>query len=273
LVIPSTDLANPNDLGLALLFMISSLLVPKSFVSRIFTTLALPVFVYEILKTGSRACLVTLLVLVGFVFVLVSTRTKVIMAVLVPIAMVVISVVVPSFTLTRLTLFVDDPGKVYIADDQLRGAAYSQMARTDLQRRAIELTIHHPLLGVGAGMFEDAVEGMVRMTTGQKSGWQGAHNTYLEIAAENGIPAFIFYTWCILLCLKMNYRAYKMCRGRPELSDMATQSLALLLVTLAFAVCTFFSNNAYDAHSCVLIGLTAASSLALKRELPVEQIA
>src|SRR5580704_16846627 len=29
LVIPSTDLANPNDLGLALLFMISSLLVPK----------------------------------------------------------------------------------------------------------------------------------------------------------------------------------------------------------------------------------------------------
>jgi hypothetical protein len=108
---------------------------------------------------------------------------------------------------------------------------------------------------------------MVENLIGTKSGWQGAHNTYLEVAAENGIPAMLLYAWSLLLCLKLNYQAYRMCRGSPERSDTAMQSLALVLMTLAFVICTFFSNNAYDPKVCVLVGLSAANFLTVKREL------
>jgi len=77
----------------------------------------------------------------------------------------------------------------------------------------------------------------------------------------------LLYAWSLLLCLKLNYQTYRMCRGRPDRSDAAIQSLALILMTLAFMICTFFSNNAYDPKVCVLVGLSAANFLAVKREL------
>jgi O-antigen ligase len=266
LSVPQTDLANPNDLGLALLFAMSGLLLAKSRLSRLLIALALPVFVYEILQTGSRACLVTLVAVSLILFALVSTRAKIVMAVLVPGAAAIVLTLLPSFTVTRLMLIVADPTRVQTDNGQLRGALDSQAARTELQERAIQLAIRHPIFGVGALMFADAVEGMVENLIGKKSGWQGAHNTYLEVAAENGIPAMLLYTWSLLLCLKLNYQAYRMCRGRPDRSDLATQSLALILMTLAFVICTFFSNNAYDPRVCVLVGLSAANFLAMKRE-------
>ncbi len=264
---PARDLSNPNDLGLALLFAMSGLLVLKSRWSRLLIALATPVLVYEILQTGSRACLVTLVALVLILFMLVSFRTKIVMAVLIPVGAAIVLTALPSFTLSRLLLISSDPTAVQTDNQQLQDALASQAARTELQERALQLAIRHPILGVGPLMFADAVEEMVENLIGTKSGWQGAHNTYLEVAAENGIPAMLLYAWSLLLCLKLNYQTYRMCRGRPDRSDAAIQSLALILMTLAFMICTFFSNNAYDPKVCVLVGLSAANFLAVKREL------
>lgn len=265
LAIADTDMSNPNDLGLGILTTMTCLLVLKSRALRVLALLALPVLVYEVLQTGSRACLVTLAALTAILFVLVSSRTKIVMAVLIPVAAGVILTALPSLTVGRLLLIVD-PALAQSGDVQLRNAMDSQAARTELQERAVQLAVRHPLFGVGALMFEDAVEEMVRSQTGEKSGWQGAHNTYLEIAAENGIPAMLLYILCLLICLRLNYRAYKMCRRSPELRGVATQSLALILFTIAWLVCTAFSNNAYAPALCVFVGLSAANSLALERE-------
>jgi O-antigen ligase len=263
--IPNTDMANPNDLGLGILTTMTGLLVVKSRFSRALAVLASPVFVYEVLQTGSRACLVTLMALSAVLFILVPGRTKIILAALVPIAAAIVLSVLPSVTVARLMLLVD-PSRAQSGDVQLQSAMESQAARAELQERAVQLAMRHPLFGVGALMFQDAVEEMVRSQTGEKSGWQGAHNTYLEVAAENGIPAMLLYIFCLLICLRLNYRAYKTCRGSPELKDAAMQSLALILFTITWAVCTGFSNNAYAPALCVLVGLSAANSLALERE-------
>jgi hypothetical protein len=266
LLLPNTDLANPNDLGLALLFTMPGLLVLKGKLFRILAFLALPVFVYQLFRTGSRACLVTMLVLSFILFLVVPVRTKLIMAILVPVTIAGIVAMVPASTMARITLIVSDPTRIHV-NDQLQSAVASQAARTELQRRAVQVTVQHPLFGVGATMFEDAVEGMLRHRSGQKSGWQGAHNTFLEISAENGLAAVLFYTWALVLLVTMNYRAYKLCRQRPDLNDVRTQSLALMLMTITFIVCTTFSNNAYDTRICVLVGLTAANLMALHREI------
>jgi O-antigen ligase len=127
------------------------------------------------------------------------------------------------------------------------------------------------LLGVGVTNFEDAVDEMVESTLHHKSGWQVAHNTYLQIAAENGVLAFILYLWSLILCLKMNLWSYRTSRRTPQLSDAVTQSFALILMTLMFMVCTAFSNNSCDPHVGVLVGVTAANYLAVRRELQAAQ--
>jgi O-antigen ligase len=268
LAIPETSLSNPNDLGFAILFVMSGLLVLRSKFSRILVALALPLFFAYILKTGSRADLITLVMIAFIAFFLATRKWKLIMLATVPLVAAGLLSVVPAQTLARLTTIVTDPTSVQTEDKQLQGALGSQAARTQLQRRALEACLRHPLLGVGVGLFQVAVDEMVQETLHVKSGWQEAHNTYLQVAAENGIPALIFYLWTLVLCLKMNYAAYKVCRQTPSLHHAIAQSFALTLMTLMYMICTAFSNNSCDPHYCVLIGLSAANYLAVRRELP-----
>ena len=205
LIIPDTDFSNPNDLGLGILLAMGALVVFRSKIARGIAIACLPLFVMEILRTGSRACLVTLIALLLMLFMLVSSRTKILLAAVVPIAAAVIVVTMPSFTLSRLTLIVADTSSARTVDDQeLADAIGSQAARTELQKRALELAFHNPILGVGATNLEDAIDDMVRNLTGKKSGWQGAHNTYLEVAGENGFPAAILYIVAVVMTIRLN---------------------------------------------------------------------
>jgi len=267
LVIPDTDFSNPNDLGLAILLAMGALVAFKSTISRTLAVLALPVFVMEILRTGSRACLITLVALLLMLFLLVSKRVKMLLMILIPVGGAVIATAVPSTTLKRMTLIVSDTaGPRSVNSEELSQAIDSQAARTELQKRAFELALRHPILGVGAMNLEDAIDDMIRGLTGRKSGWQGAHNTYLEVAGENGFPAAILYIAVIIMTIKMNYRSYRICRNVPQLLPASAQSLALLMMILAFGVCTAFSNNAYAPPVCAVIGLSAANFFAVQRE-------
>ena len=73
------------------------------------------------------------------------------------------------------------------ATELAESAVASTNGRMQLQWRAIQLTMKHPLLGVGPSNFEDGVEAMVEKEEGQRSGWQVAHNTYLQVAADTGV--------------------------------------------------------------------------------------
>ncbi len=271
-VIPDTTLANPNDLGFAILFVMSGLLVLQSKVARVLVALSLPVFLIYLLKTGSRADMITLMALMVVAFYFAPRNWKVIMLVAMPVIAGGVLAVVPSQTLARLTTIVSNPLSTRGATTELNQALDSQAARLELQQRAISLTIRHPLLGVGVTNFEDAVDEMVEETLHVKSGWQVAHNTYLQTAAENGVPAFCLYVWTLILCLKMNFWSYRTCRETPLLSESVTQSFALILMNLMFVVCIAFSNNSCDPHLGVLVGLTAANYLAIKRELQGSKI-
>lgn len=270
-LIPDSSLSNPNDLGFAILFVMSGLIVLRSKVTRALTAVSLPIFFIYLLKTGSRADMITLAALILVAFYFAPRNWKMIMLIALPVLGGVAVAVVPSHTLARLSLVVRS-AEDRTGDIELNQALDSQETRLELQRRAIELTARHPLLGVGETNFEDAVDQMVRATLHEKSGWQVAHNTYLQMAAENGVPAFILYVWSLVACLKMNLWSYKTCRRTPQLADTVTQCFAMILMTLMFMVCTAFSNNSCDPHFGVLVGLSAANYLAVRRELQAVQV-
>ena len=263
--LPDTSLENPNDLALALMFGMPCLALNSSKVMRLVSLAVYPIMLYFILKTGSRASLITVVAMIGTLFMLAPKRAKLLMAVALPVVGAAMVMLVRSETLSRLTLIVADTSNVQVSG-QLSGAIGSQEARTELQKRAIQLSLRNPVFGVGALQFTNAVDLMVRETIGVKSGWQGAHNTYLEVAAENGIPALILYVAALVYCFKLNYQTYKVCRADSALEGIAPQSLALLVMTVAFCVCIGFNNDDYDPRAGLLVGLSAANFLAVRDE-------
>ncbi len=268
-VLPESSLSNPNDLAFWLMLGVAVLtfwLYTPSLLLRGIWAVATPALMYYILKTGSRANFLTLIAVGAVMFFTSSRGMRLKLLLVMPITVVVAFFTIPSTTMTRLTSIFFDPSEEVYSQVNEYGAVSSQMARTELQRDAIELSSHHPLLGVGAGMFEVAVDEMVRAETGHKSGWQAAHDTYLEITAENGIPAGLIFVLVILMCLRMNYVSYRTCKKNAWQEPAVGASLCLLLMSVAFAIGLAFNNSSYSPQIAMLVGLTAANYLAVQNE-------
>lgn len=269
-VVPYTSLGNPNDLAFHLLYAFSFLLLflwTRSLPARLVVIVATPVALMYLLKTGSRGNFITLIVMV-LTFLATARRSQRLAACALLLASLpVILPLVPSSTLDRLrTLAWVFSEEAPAGDREVQRAIESQEARRYLQRRAIELTFEHPLLGVGPLMFAPAVDIRVREETGRKSTWHNPHNAYLQVSSETGIPGLIFYVWALGLCIRLNYKNMMIARERGH--RMATgQSLSLLLASVAYAVATLFSHLAYYYYLPFLVGFTAANHLAVRQEL------
>jgi O-antigen ligase len=240
---------------------------------RVIGLLSVPVFLLYILKTGSRADLLTMIVLALLASFFSPPKWRIALLVGLPVIAGGVFVAVPYETRARLiSVFSSSSSLEASNSDEIRRAADSTNARTELQKRAFQLALTHPLLGVGATNFEDAVEDMVQATLHMKSGWQVAHNTYLQIAAENGYPAFICYVWVLISVLKTNYKCFRLASGKDGVPEAVAPSFALMMMTVMFMVCTTFSNNSFDPHFNFLVGLTAANFLAIQREQAQQKV-
>ncbi|MEK7151214.1 MAG: O-antigen ligase family protein [Patescibacteria group bacterium] len=77
----------------------------------------------------------------------------------------------------------------------------SNARRIEIWKDSVKSIIKHPLLGVGIGNFPVVVgEDLARAKAGSS-----AHNLYLHIAAELGIPALILALWFLWFLLKQAY--------------------------------------------------------------------
>jgi putative inorganic carbon (hco3(-)) transporter len=130
-------------------------------------------------------------------------------------------------------------------DEDPRGEG-SREQRKQLLIDSVKTALEHPIFGIGAGNFE--------ATNGT---WRVAHNTYTEVAAEAGFPAFILF-------MLMFYRALynlKMVRGSPGYqSDPTIRGLTggLWVSVAAYAVGAMFASTEYSMYPYYLVGYTTA---------------
>ena len=270
-IVPNTSLENPNDLALMLLLSGAYLLLlthGRSWQGKVVAFVALPMVLYLVLQTGSRANFLTVIAALVVLFVAVPKRVKLGLALLAPVVGIVMVFVVPAATWQRLTLIVLHPEEEFARNPDVSHEIGSLLARQQLQERALGLTARHPLLGVGPQMFAVGVEEMVQAETKVKSGWQDAHNVYLQIAAENGVGAFFLYVGAVLWCLKTNYKTFRMSLADPRMKSFQDVSLCLLLLAVIYGFGVLFCNFLYDPALPILLGLTAANRLAYGREAP-----
>ena len=192
---PQTDIArfaalnqDPNELGLTLalgLPMAWYVSLSQELRAAWLWRLYLPLAVTAILLTGSRGSVVSALVglsLIPWTLGRLRLRTKLALYALVAGSLVLASQVIPEASLARIASTRADIEAGYFGG---RGAIWLA---------GLEVAREHPLVGVGAGGFEEAVEPTIHQE-------MVAHNVFLSILVEDGLVGLVLFVAMILATL------------------------------------------------------------------------
>jgi O-antigen ligase len=140
-------------------------------------------------------------------------------------------------------------------------AAESATTRKMLLTRSLELTLEHPILGVGPGEFMDA-EAKEAMAKGQKGMWHYTHNSYTELSSECGIVGLLFYVFAF-------WRAFSglsRIRDRFPRAMVRRAALFVQITVLMSAIGAFFLSIAYGGILYAILGLSMAMQIATANE-------
>jgi len=129
-------------------------------------------------------------------------------------------------------------------------AYWTYQERKFLMVKAVEGILHYPLTGVGTGVFP-AYSGH----------WKTVHMTYLQIAAEAGIPVLVLY----LLFFGAGFRKLRDLLRKPDpKSEVTLFSWALFCCLLGFAVGACFAPEAYQFFPYFTVAYISALSATVR---------
>jgi O-antigen ligase len=141
--------------------------------------------------------------------------------------------------------------------DRLRADASSADERRRLLQESINLTLEHPLVGVGPGCFQAAVYDEAKAKGIRHNVWLMTHNSYTQLSSETGFPGLILLLWLIgasFKNLKMVMKGAKPDGEKPNPAAYTTAK-SLLLSFAVVCVCIFFLAVVYDFTIYVWAGL------------------
>jgi O-antigen ligase len=135
-------------------------------------------------------------------------------------------------------------------------------------RAAIAMTIDHPILGVGPGLFGVEYAGPYHDTQA-KEALQSPHNMLPGVAAEYGLPLAILLALVVAAAL---LRAWRLWRSARDLVRLLALAFGLSLVAFMI-VATLFGTDLYRAYrymntDVLYFGLILGAIVALRADPP-----
>ena len=257
---------NPNDLALQLLVGVTFcayLLLSRNVLHQAFGAILIGVSILYILKTGSRANFLSVMVCLIAALIVVQRKLK--LLIFTGAVLLIAPIFVSAQQWSRLVYIVWSPE----SEQTTNGDLESQIERTELFKRAVGYTVTHPLFGLGPGQFPEVVWADAKQA-GKRFPSLGTHNTYLQVASEMGIPGLIFYMGTLFGALSMNLRLYKRAVRDPRSQDVANMALCLFLALVAYSFSTLFHHVAYSRQLPTLAGMSIALWAAAWSQLPAE---
>ncbi|MFQ5456256.1 MAG: O-antigen ligase family protein [Nitrospirota bacterium] len=161
------------------------------------------------------------------------------------------------------TIFTKPQETAYSATSQAIGSTRAREGLLEVGIKMIEL---NPLFGVGMGNFKLGN----REITGATGPKQVSHVTYIDYAAEMGIPALIIYLlllFSVLLGIQKTIKDIKDHSENKKILEMLYISLALRNSLISYIIMSAFISIGYDFYLFFLIGLIAALRKIVTKEL------
>ncbi len=119
-------------------------------------------------------------------------------------------------------------------------------ARKALLKKSLFVAATHPIFGVGPGCFPII-----------DSGWVVAHNTYTELAAEEGFLALILFLLALGAALR-NIARVKKSQQYQENPEFRIFTQALWAGLVAYLIGAMFASTEYNMYPYFLLGYTCA---------------
>ena len=234
--------SDPNDLALAIIISLplclALLFLNRGVLQRVAWALAMLVMLYVVFSTGSRGGFVALIVTAAVLLweFAIRGRRRYLLAL-----GVLAGIVLWQFSSGML---VGRLKGMFNRNEDTAASYDSAEARRQLFWRSVEVTKQHPLFGVGPGNFQEL-----------SGNWHVTHNSFTQMSAEGGIPAFVLYV-LILWCGFKNLRATKrLARGRTESSLLGR---ALLASLAGYVAGSLFLSVSYAFFPYFLVAYTTA---------------
>ena len=230
---------DPNDLGMFLVMNIPFAIyfyTQGKFITKLVMLIVLTAIGYGIYLTGSRGTMVGAGALIIIYYLIINAGPKLIIitALFSPVVMV-------AYTVLQ------------------SGRDESSQQRLEAWYEGVHMLLNNPIFGVGRGQFQE-VHGRV------------AHNSYIQMAAELGVPGYSLWGGALIFTVLVSYLILKDKTHHKEKgdvtdvkSDMLTNELllnkTLLFSMIAFMVTGFFISRNYSLLLYVFIGMTLASNI------------
>jgi O-antigen ligase len=259
-------LGNANDFAAQLLLILpicGFFLLSKS-VGNFMRFLMLPVCGYAcylILRSGSRGALVAMGLLYVILILKARGMQRIWLSVGVALMGTIVFMAMPGEVVQRLrTVFGGDEANVATSE-----ALESTKGRRYLFFRSIEMTLRHPIFGVGVDQFS-TVEGFDAKSQGNHGIFMQTHNSFTQVSSEAGVLTLIL----LLLSLGSSWRTASRAVREARLyrnANFEAAAMAILVAIAAFCTASFFLSLAYRFYFPTLIGLSAGLSTALRNEI------
>jgi O-antigen ligase len=273
LTLEIVTIGNANDFAAQLLLMMPLLafVMFNSSFSKVMRLLVVPVFGYAmflVLRTGSRGAVVAIGVTYLFLLIRLKGRQRLMLGAVGPLAMVLVLAATSERVVDRLSTLFGESAAAQNDSEQQDEARQSTAGRQYLFMRSVEMTLEHPIFGVGLGEFSD-VEGADAKSKGMRGQWMQTHNSYAQISSEAGIPALLL----LLASLIAGYRNLSAvareskARRNPNLEGAA---LAVMISFVAFCVSAIFLSLAYRFYFATLIGLAISVYNVARNEFEIQ---
>jgi O-antigen ligase len=229
---------------------------------RLIGALGLVPLVVAFIRSGSRGGFVALLAVMAFVlfrYTAIRARWRVLGAAVIVTALLTIA---SDKYWTQMTTILH-PDKDYNRT--------AENGREKIWSRGIGYMLGHPLLGVGADNFSVAEGTISPRASLQQYGigirWNAAHNSFVQIGAELGIPGLLLLLAAIGSALTLLRGARRLLVGSPERQRGPPQMAQALTASLiGLVVGGFFLSLAYSEMLYTLIALAVALAKAISLE-------
>jgi O-antigen ligase len=200
-------------------------------------------------KTASRAGLLMAAALTVVALVKVSMGNKFKIVGVAVVALLVGALAIDRIAIERYKTMFDASGDTMEA----ASARESAESRKYLLKEGIELTLTHPLFGVGMGVFPVAASDLSK-SRGEHPLWLVSHNSYLQASSEMGFVGFFLFVAMFGACLISILKVDRLAQ-RFHLAQVRSMSLCILLSFTALMIHYFFDAAAYDLYLPMAAGL------------------
>ncbi len=148
---------------------------------------------------------------------------------------------------------------MFSASDSSAEALSAQESATERKHKlqqSFELTLQHPIFGVGMGAFIPTAAEMSKQR-GEHADWLASHNSYTQVSSETGVPGFLLIVSVFLVTLRALFKLHRKAR-RLHLKEVRSMALCMLLSCIALTIHFFFDAIAYQFYLPVVAGLATA---------------